>query len=100
MRLEIDIRPAAATDLVDAHEWYEARRPGLGRAFLDAAEHTFGRIAETPLGFPSASGAVRRALLTRFPYSVYYRTTPTHIRILAVVHQRRHPRSWKSRTSS
>jgi hypothetical protein len=38
---------------------------------------------------------VRRALLHRFPYSVYYLTEQEIVAVVAVVHQRRYPDTWK-----
>jgi plasmid stabilization system protein ParE len=40
---------------------------------------------------------VRRALVGRFPYAIYFRATPNEIVVLAVIHGRRHPRRWQSR---
>jgi plasmid stabilization system protein ParE len=40
---------------------------------------------------------VRRALVRRFPYAVYYVAEPDQISILAVIHTRRHPHRWQSR---
>ena len=48
---------------------------------------------------PTVYQGLRRVLLHRFPYSVYYRLLPslTTIEVRACVHQRRHPRSWRHR---
>ena len=42
---------------------------------------------------------LRRVLLHRFPYSVYYRLVPAErlAEVRACVHQRRHPRTWRGR---
>jgi plasmid stabilization system protein ParE len=40
---------------------------------------------------------MRRAILRRFPYGVFFRTTTDEIIILGVIHGRRHPRQWRSR---
>lgn len=93
----IIVRRLAASDLADAHAWYDEQRAGLGREFLDEVEAALKRIAEGPLRFPCALGDVRRALVRRFPYSVYFRIRGDDVRILAVVHQHRDPREWKKR---
>ena len=84
-------------DLDGAFVWYEAQRESLGYAFLDAVEATFARIRRAPEQFPILERGVRRALVRRFPYAVYYLVTPDSIDVLACVHVRRHPRRWLSR---
>jgi toxin ParE1/3/4 len=54
------------------------------------------RIAQNPLQFPEIGSGVRRALLRRFPYAIYFVATGSPI-IIAVLHQRRYPAEWKQR---
>ena len=42
-------------------------------------------------------GAKAFVILNRFPYTVYYTLTPELIEIRALIHNRRHPRHWRSR---
>ena len=76
--------------------WYESRRLGLGTQFVEALEHTVARIAENPATSPKVHGAVRRAVLRRFPYAVYFRPVGDIVVVLAV-HGRQHPERWRSR---
>lgn len=80
-----------------ARDWYEERLPSLGDAFVDALEATVGRIEADPLAYPVAHGQLRRALLRSFPYTVIYRVTERELLIVAVMHERRHPRRWMGR---
>ena len=49
----IEFRPAAAADLEEAADWYEAKRSGLGLEFLDAVRATLARISENPKLYPA-----------------------------------------------
>jgi plasmid stabilization system protein ParE len=40
---------------------------------------------------------VRRALVRRFPYAIYYRVEPERIAVIAIHHGKRDPRHWQSR---
>jgi plasmid stabilization system protein ParE len=40
---------------------------------------------------------MRRALVERFPFAVYYRIDADDVVVLAVTHSRRDPKSWQSR---
>jgi plasmid stabilization system protein ParE len=90
-------RPQAAEELLDAKQWYDENRSGLGDEFVEAVESTFQRIAETPLAFAEVHGSIRRAIMRRFPYGVYFRVLDAEIVVLGVIHGRRDPRRWQSR---
>ena len=85
-----------------AGRWYEDRRARLGIEFFDAVDETIDRIVAMPRAgslvprMPPDLPVQRRAV-TRFPYHVVYLQTPTHIRILAIAHDRRKPGYWESR---
>jgi toxin ParE1/3/4 len=85
-----------------AARWYEERRRGLGAEFLDAVDAALSQIVRFPrAGAPvprvPAALLVRRAPVKRFPYHVVYVEMGSTIRVLAVAHDRRRPRYWKSR---
>ena len=91
------VRPEAEEDLGAAYEWYEDQRAGLGLAFLGEADSALSRIEDRPHGHPKVLGAVRRAFLRRFPYSVYYLVADQRLVVLAVLHHRRSPAEWRRR---
>ena len=99
MTARVIIRRGAASDIRDAHNWYEQQQPGLGRDFLDAVEACIARIADGPQQYTVVLADVRRALLQRFPYSVNYRVSGQDVRIIAVLHQSRDPRELRRRLS-
>ena len=89
------LRPEAERDIADAASWYEIRRAGLGRRFLGELDHLFTRILVGPQHFPEIGEDVRRGLLRRFPYAVYFIDRGQSLTVLAVLHLRRHPETWK-----
>ena len=91
------IRPEAQRDIWEAAHWYEAQGPGLGARFTNTLDKLMKRITAFPLQFPAVEEEVRRALLHRFPYAVYFVIADDGIVVIAVLHQRRHPDTWKQR---
>jgi plasmid stabilization system protein ParE len=87
----------AAVDIQDAFEWYDMQRAGLGEEFGAALALTFDLIQLIPEAGPLVHGDLRRLLLRRFPYAIYYRLTDDRIEVRACLHQRRHARVWRSR---
>jgi len=94
---EVRLRPEAEQDLVEAATWYEANQPGLGQHFLDEVNETLTSIGEQPLAYTLVHRSVRRALLKRFPFGVFYFASDPTLIVVAVLHGSRHPRSWKGR---
>ena len=72
---QVVFRPQAVDEALEAQAWYESRRAGLGNAFGSAVDALIGRIASNPLLYHCVHLDTRRAVLSRFPYAVYFRAT-------------------------
>ncbi len=94
----VRFRPEVVDDLAAASDWYEQKRSGLGDDFLTAVERCTERVAATPSLFATVHRNVRRALLVRFPYAVFFVVDESVVTILAVLHVRRDPDLWRRRT--
>ena len=92
--------PDAEAELIAAARFYEQRVPTLGTQFLEAVDRAILVIRDTPERWGIVEAGVRRYLLPRFPYAVYYRISPDQLRILAFKHHSRHPDYWRYRLSS
>lgn len=98
MNRPIIFRPAARQDFLDACAWYDEQIAGLGARFERAVERTLEQIAAVPAVYGVVHRDVRRALVRPFPYGVFYRIRPDAIHVLAIMHGRRDPSLWESRT--
>ena len=92
------IRPEAESDIKDAYEWYEAQRKGLGEGFLLCIEEALSRASRNPEIYSVVYKDVRRVLIHRFPFGVFFIKGDENISVLAVLHARRNPKTWKGRT--
>ena len=98
MNRSVSFRRLAQTDVDSALDWYGKKRPALALAFAAALDGVVRRIRESPSRFPVVHGQIRRALLGRFPYGVFFVESGETIHVLAVVHLHRRPSVWKKRT--
>ena len=73
MSLPVVFRPEARAEYDDAVDWYERQRPGLGGDFLDEVQRVLDRIAANPSIHAVVLQDVRKAVVRRFPYCIYYR---------------------------
>ena len=83
--------------MVLAREWYDGQRPGLGEDFVRSLEQVIDLVSELPEAFPEIAVGLRRALLGRFPYALYYRLDRDVIEVIACLHTRMSPSRWRSR---
>jgi len=83
------LSPDAKADISAAVRWYERTDPTLAFRFTLEMRVVKSRIARFPYQFPLVNASVRRALLNRFPYLVFFSLKKDRIRILAVLHERR-----------
>jgi toxin ParE1/3/4 len=87
----------AKADLAEVKLWLKDKRLGLAVDFTICLEETVERIRRHPEGYPVVSRRLRRAVLRRFPYGVYYWYDAPIVRIIGVIHSSRHPRTWLER---
>ena len=99
MNYSLIVRREAEQDLRDAYEWYEERRAGIGDDFLLCVDAAVESILDGPLHYPALHENIRRVLVRRFPYGVFYIVDGVTVVILAVMHCSRDPRAWEGRTA-
>lgn len=97
MKRVIRLRAEAESDLRAAMAWYDNEREGLGGELLADIDSTFAEMSEGPASFSVVLPPFRRALLTRFPYAIYFRETEQSVQVFAVFHARRDPRDLQSK---
>lgn len=84
--------PEAEQDVSDIYDWYESQRDGLGEVFLAYLGGLTKQLSIYPERWRVIYNGTRKAILRRFPYSVYYRLgSDRTILIVAVLHDRRDP---------
>jgi toxin ParE1/3/4 len=88
----------ANDELHAAASYYEEQRTGLGDEFMAEVQQAVERIGQTPQAFPThESSGVRKCVLRRFPYTIFFLEEDDRIWIAAVAHQRRRPGYWSHR---
>jgi plasmid stabilization system protein ParE len=93
---QVQFDSAAETDLQRARRYYEEQRPGLGEEFFAAALSRCQHIARHPLAARVIEGEFRKTPMTgKFHFDIYYYIEAEEIVVVAVMHRRQHPDSWK-----
>ena len=89
---------AARAELIEAQDWYEGEAQGLGRRFRERIDTLPERMSANPRQFPVVFKSVRRALLRRFPYALFFVIDEqTLYFVIACFHASRNPLQWQRR---
>ena len=81
-------------ELIEAQDWYEGEASGLGQRFRQAIDAMVARMRDNPRQFPTVFKNVRRALLRRFPYSLFFVIEDDILIVIACFHASRDPSHW------
>ena len=95
--MNVEFLEPAWAEFIDAVEYYNDKQEGLGFEFSEDVRTTIERIIQYPEAWPLISKRTRRCRTNRFPYGVIYQVRGKILLIIAVMHLRREPQSWKTR---
>ncbi len=96
-RYRLVAEPRADLDVAATFDWYEKEQSWLGYEFLGELRATYDRVADGPLQYQHLRSGIRRALVRRFPYAVYFAVEDDIVVVLAVLHASRDPAEWQRR---
>lgn len=95
MRLEF--HPQAELEFIEAAAFYEAQVPGLGARFGAEVRRMTDLLLQRPeMGAP-VDPDLRKFVLSRFPFTLFYSVSGEVLRIVVVAHQSRRPDYWRAR---
>ena len=94
MGLPVVYRRKVGRDLAGGYAWYNGQHDGLGEEFLAAVSTALDTVERFPDIFARVHGEVRRAVVSRFPYAVFYRIETKRVVVLTVLHTARDPKVW------
>lgn len=97
MKLPIVLRDEAQAEFDEAFDWHAAKRAGLGTEFMAEIQKVFDRIATNPLMHQVVFADIRKGVVRRFPYCVFYRPHHDRVEVIAVFHSSRDPSIWQGR---
>ena len=85
--------PEVEKDALAGFMWYETKAAGLGEEFLRIFYAGALQIQRNPQIYPEIDTGIRRFLLRRFPYAIYFITEKSETIVLGLFHCARDPRT-------
>ncbi len=98
MSLRIVIAPLARSDITFAVDWYNQKSSPIAEDFKVNLDRTMYRISEHPERYRVVHRDMRRALLSKFPFGVFFRVLPEIIQVVGVLHTSQDPALWRRRS--
>jgi|SRR5215211_3256281 len=89
MSLPVEFLSGADADLQQIFNRFEDYREGFGVEFMTVIDAYLTRIAVFPEIAPIYFENVRRQVMQRFPYGIFYEPQPTRILVAAILDLRR-----------
>ena len=89
MSYNVYVRRLAELDALEAQAWYEFQQPGLGASFNEAFGDALLQLELKPLTYQKIFGPVRRVVLRRFPYLLWFVVEDTEVVVIACTHGKR-----------
>ena len=91
------ISDEAYFDISEAYFWYESAKKGLGDQFESSLENSLKQLMISPQQYQERHKNVRIVFLLRFPFGIHYVIEREFIKVIAVFHTSRNPKSWSER---
>ncbi|MBU2510409.1 type II toxin-antitoxin system RelE/ParE family toxin [bacterium] len=93
MNYTLRFLPEIEDDLFNAYSWYESKSKGLGEEFIRLFYALSSEISRNPLMYQKIHGEIRRKLLRRFPYGIYFITVDDIVKIVGLFNCARNPKT-------
>lgn len=84
-------------DLQDAYSYFEQCKVGLGTDFMECVENALAKVSANYEHYPIVHQSIRRILVRRFPFAVFFKEVDSIILVFAVLHCAREPRTSRAR---
>ena len=93
MPYSVRYKRAAAAEVEEAIARYAQPEVNQASEFVRDLERTESHLRARPVLYQQVEGEIRRAVLRRFPYSVFYVVEQEEVIVLACMHHHQKPRT-------
>jgi toxin ParE1/3/4 len=90
----IKFTEAAEKEYLEAIEYYNRQRPGLGYEFSVEIDSGMKYIERFDSAWQLLAKDIRRYLIKRFPYGIIYSIQNESIIVLSIMNLHREPKNW------
>jgi plasmid stabilization system protein ParE len=85
MSRPVELLRGADADLQEIFNLFEDYREGFGVEFMTAVDAYLARLSVFPESAPIYMDRIRRQVMQRFPYGIFYQVQPTRVVVTAIL---------------
>ncbi|MCT4664315.1 MAG: type II toxin-antitoxin system RelE/ParE family toxin [Flavobacteriales bacterium] len=93
----IELLEEAELDFDKSYGFYHESSPKIADTFLTEINIGFESIKHNSTAFPIVYKDIRKYVVKKFPFMIYYRIEDVCIQVIAVFHTSRSPEIWNKR---
>ena len=93
----IEISDEAEIDFDKSYEYYYEDSPKVADIFFKRINLSLENVKQNPDSFSIVYKNVRKYVVKKFPFVIYYQIVDSIIRVIAVFHTSRNPEIWNDR---
>jgi toxin ParE1/3/4 len=91
MDYKLAFRPLATIEVLEAYDWYELQKEGLGSEFLEELDRFTQQLLMNPNTHSFYEASIRQGKINRFPYVVVCEVFETNIIVFSVFMAKQDP---------
>jgi len=92
MKRKVEVSDLAISNIIEAYDWYESQRPGLGVELLKEWETATEYLSENAGNYQVKHHGFRHLMLKRFPYLIIYEIENEQLVVVFnIIHAQRNP---------
>lgn len=91
------ILPDAEIDIKETVSYYKERTEGLEKEFVKLIDTSCHDIKNNPETFPIVKYDIRKYVVAKFEFCIYFIDRKDALYIIAVFHDKRDPKEWHKR---
>ena len=96
-QFHIELSDEAEVDFEKSYTYYYKDSPKVADTFFTEINLAFERIGQAPNISPIVRESIRRYVVKKFPFVIYYRIISEMIQVIAIFHSSRSPKIWNER---
>jgi toxin ParE1/3/4 len=95
--VKIRLLSPAEQEYADSMLFYLEESPNAADDFIEEVESALLEIAEFPKRYAIAESDVRAKVLTKFPFTIFYRVKSDEVVVSSISHDKRKSGHWRNR---
>ena len=93
----LELSDEAEVDFNKSYKFYYEDSPKVAETYFKQINIAFENVKQNPESFPVVRKNVRKYVVKKFPFVIYYQIVDTVIQVIAIFHTSRNPEIWNER---